>query len=60
MWFVRCWVFAEADVPVDAEGDIFDWEFGDGFVEVDYGEGCGVHEGVPVLQGAAVFFVMSW
>lgn len=60
MWFVGRGVFAEADVPVDSEGDVLYGEFGDGFVEVDYCEGCGVDEGVPVFEGASVFAVMGW
>lgn len=59
-YLVGCWVVAEADVAVDAEVDVLEGEFRDGGVCGDDLVHEGRHEGLPVLERAAVLGVVGF
>jgi hypothetical protein len=57
-YLVGRWVFAEPDISVDAERDVFDGQLGDGLVDVYQSHGQLLYEGVPILERSPVLSIV--
>lgn len=60
MWLVRRRVFAEANIAVNAEDNVLGWELGHGEVGGRDFWGERLDEGVPIFEGPAVLFIVTY